>query len=301
MLVNSSVMSRTARRLALSMIGLSSHPGRPMAPRGTVTTSSPSAGQTGAGRNSNKNGNGKKQNQGIPRTVVSRMVDGKPLEARESEVIQALMSSGSAMSQKEIRFCYTDFFDTSNDVAAPYFCHTFSTVGSLIAGDSNNPSRRIIGADLWAMPKFDLDTSKGAFLFLSTVPSNPGGNDSAPGIASNVQNTLLLPKADSRWVKVGSWRSKTLFADSTVAPAVNSQGDQAIFSGVVLDPDTLSAAGVPLQCKVDIYFAESVPSTADLKYLQSNYTSASILYSVPTAATVSRAVILSVTGTGDSV
>jgi len=273
-----------------------------MAPRGTVTTSRPSAGQKDSGRKSKTDKrNGSPQNQGIPRTVVSQLVDGKPLETRDSDVIRALTSSGNAMSQKEVRFCYTDFFDTSSDVAAPYFCHTFSTVGSLIAGDANNPSRRIIGADLWAMPKFDLDTSSSALLFLSTVPTNPGGNDSAPGTAANIQNTLLLPKADSRWVKVGRWRAKTLFADSTVAPSISSNGDQAIFSGVVLNPDTLLAVGSPLQCKVEVHFAESVPSTADLKYLQSNYTNASVLYSVPSADTVSRAVILSVTGTGDSV
>jgi len=244
---------------------------------------------------------GKPHNQGIPRSVVSQMVSGKPREVHESEVIQALVSSGSPMSQKEVRFCYTDFFDTSADVAAPYFCHTFSTVGSLIAGDTNNPSRRIIGADLWAMPRFDLDTSTSAFLFLTTVPSNPGGNDSAPGIAANIQNTLLLPKSDSQWVQVGKWRSKTLYADSTVAPAVNSNGDQALFSGIVLNPDSLAAAGVSLQCKIDVHFSESVPFTADLKYLHSNYTNASVLYSVPVAATVSRAVLLSVEGVGDSV
>lgn len=211
------------------------------------------------------------------------------------------MSSGDAFSQSEVRFCYTDFFDTSGDAAAPYFQQTFSTVASLIASSGVSPTRRILGADLWALPKFSLETAESAYLFLTCVPTNPASSGTAPGAAGNIQNTIILPKSDAQWVKVGSWRSKTLFAETTIGPAINSAGDMAVFAGVVLNPDNLTPVGALLQCKICVYFSESVPQTANLKVFHSNLTDSSTLTSVMSTASSSRAVVLSVTGVSNTV
>jgi hypothetical protein len=76
------------------------------------------------------------------------MIHGKPPSVLDSDVVRAL-TGGDSMSTAEVRFSYTDFFDTSNDAAAPYFAHTLNTEATLINNGSVSVARRILGADLW--------------------------------------------------------------------------------------------------------------------------------------------------------
>lgn len=210
--------------------------------------------------------------------VFQHLLQGKP--PVDSPVIRALSASGGVMSTREIRFTMNDFFDTSNDELAPYFQWQFGVDQNLLASDyTTQPVTKVIGADLYALPKFSLDTQQSAQLFLTTVPviaaNALGGKTSAA-----IQTTLLLPRTDSSWVKVGTWRANKIFSESNVAPAVNNEGLMAVFSGCVLDPDTMVASGEPVQCKVVVHFSQALPPTASLVFAYSNLTNESCLHNV---------------------
>jgi hypothetical protein len=207
------------------------------------------------------------------------------------------------MSAAEIRFSVVDYFDSSDDANAPYFQYNINSTASIVSNGTANPLdglvpfvRRFIGADIWALPKFDLDTSGSAHMVLTTVPTATGTDESAPGTSSNVQSTMVIPRTDSRWVKVGSWRAKKLFADTTILPAQNPSGDVAIFAGVVLNPDSLLPSGIRMQFKIKVYFSETVPAISQMKVFESNLVNSTSLYAVETTAATSRSVQLCADG-----
>jgi hypothetical protein len=73
-----------------------------------------------------------------------------------------------------------------------------------------------------------------------------------------------------------------------------------VFSGVVLDPDSLTPVGATIQCKVTVYFAESVPALTTIGRFHSNLNNVSCLTSV-SSGTGTGTVILSASGISHTV
>lgn len=210
-------------------------------------------------------------------------------------------SSGNVTTTSEVVFEYTDFFDTSGDVAAPYFQQTLYTGCSLISpAIVSRAARRILSAKLYCLPRFSLDSTSSSVLFLTTVPVKASTAASA-GQAGNVQNTLIVPKADASWIKVGEWKASKLFAESNVQPAINTGGYMALFSGVVLNPDTMDISGVQMQCKIVVRFSEPLPAASTLSILHSNLVNVDSMYEVMTTNGSNKVVLLSAKGISSSV
>jgi len=227
--------------------------------------------------------------------VASRPIG--ELETEEDKLMKAMSSgSGNVSTTSEILFEYIDYFDTSGDANAAYFQQTFSTFASLVngTGDLTNVGRRIIGAKLHVLPKFAIETQTSSYLFLTSVPALLGTAGTAT--AANVRNTLIVPRADSSWVLVGEWKMDKLFGGGDIFPAVNAAGAMAIFSGVVLNPDSFTVAGANMQCRITVSFAEMLPGVSNVRRLHSNYVAASALYEVQNSALVNSAVLLRAKG-----
>jgi len=236
---------------------------------------------------------------GIPRFAMQklRLFVESSTEGGLSEKTQLLdvvaQGSGNTTTTSEIQFEYVDYFDTSNDVAAPYFAQAFNTQSSLIApAVVSRVPRRILGATLEVLPRFSLDSSSSSFIFLSTTPVATSIGDGVAQQAGNVRNTLIEPRADARWVQVGVWDAKQLFKDGTILPAMNSSGDMSIFSGVVLNPDTFDPIAANMQCRVTVRFAEQLPAASTLRIFHSNLVSVSSLYENGATASSSKVVLL---------
>jgi len=130
----------------------------------------------------------------------------------------------------------------------------------------------------------------------------PGDN----GVAGAARTTLLAPTSTPKWVKVGTWRAKSLFDTSTFEPLVNPQGGMAIFSGVLLDPDTLEAfSGTELelnkvQCKVVVHVAQALPQVVRMAFKYIENTTSNTLSDVVVGTPALTDTLIQITGMGDT-
>jgi len=238
----------------------------------------------------------------LPRSVMHKLslavgssMEGVPAE--KDQLLQVVSQGrGNTTTTSEIEFEYVDYFDTSSDAAAPYFAQSFNTQSSLISpAVVSRVPRRILHARLEVLPRFSLDSSSSAYLFLSTTPVATSIGDGVNQQAGNVRNTLIEPRADAVWQTVGFWDAEVLFKDAMIFPAMNTNGDMAIFSGVVLNPDTFDPAGISMQCRITVRFAEQLPAASTLRIAHSNFVSVSTLYETGTTPSSSKAVLLRAT------
>jgi hypothetical protein len=230
----------------------------------------------------------------------------KPTALAENETLKALSASGGISSTKEIRMMFTDYFDTSDDAAAGYFQWVWTASQSVFTGGSGVPTggfipSYVLGADLYALPKFSLDSVDSSILVVTSVPVIAGA--SALTACGAVQSTLILPTSVQKWVKVGSWRASQLFDTSEFLPAIESEtGNQPIFSGVCLNPDTLAVAASNVQMKIVLHLAQALPPVVKMGYGVTNTANAACLHSpIGGIATTAKDCLVQVTGVANTI
>jgi len=236
--------------------------------------------------------------------LTSAMSFHSPSTIAVNPTLSALSASGGVSATKELRYDFTDYFDTSDDAAAGYFqwvwdpAQSVFTTGSFSTSDAY-PSY-VRGADLYALPKFALDSSDSSVLFISTCPAIAA--DSTTGVAGAVRTTLILPTSVQKWVLVGRWRADQIFGTSTYLPSISSSGGyQAIFSGVCLDPDSLAVVAANLQCKIVLHVAQTIPPVVKLGFGTTNSDNPDILHSVVAGITAgAKDCMVQITGVSDS-
>jgi len=223
--------------------------GRPMAPHGTVTTSSASAGQKTTGRKS-KTGNGTTQDLLIQK-------------AHQVPNTLAGFSTQGSEATKEILFRVTDFFDSSDETnGSGQYWYRLDNTFFRDTGATEALYQDIHSVDLYAIPRFSIDTAASPVIVLFGVPV-------ASQIAGTVRNaaqcsTLLMPSSVSKWQKVGSWSASRLLNDATQSLVVeqNTGGFDFACLGMfsVVDPDdysVITTGGV--QFKIVIRVRQSLP------------------------------------------
>jgi hypothetical protein len=219
--------------------------------------------------------------------------------------LSALSASGGVSATKELRFDFVDYFDTSGDAAAGYFqwvwdpAQSVFTTGSFSTSDGYPAYVR--GADLYALPKFALDSSDSSVLFITSCPVTVA--DSTTGVAGAVRSTLILPTSVQKWVLVGRWRADQLLGTSTYLPSISSTGGyQAIFSGVCLDPDSLAVSAANVQCKIVLHISQAIPPVVKLGFGLTNSNNPDILHSVVGGVSTSaKDCLVQITGMSDKV
>jgi len=228
-----------------------------------------------------------------------------PTSVAGNETLSALSQSGGITSSKEIRMSFTDYFDTSDDAAAAYFQWMWNPSQSVFSTGTATSGGFVpsyaLGADLYALPKFALDSASSSVLVVTTVPVIAG--NSSLTAAGNSQSTLILPTSVQKWVKVGSWRASKLFDSSEYLPAIETDtGNQPVFSGVCLDPDTLAVTAANLQMKIVIHLAQALPPVVKMGFGSTNSANAGCLHSpIGGITTTAKDCLVQVTGMSDTI
>jgi len=230
----------------------------------------------------------------------------KPDALQANETLMALSASGGISSTKELRMTFTDYFDTSNDAAAGYFQWVWSGSQSAFTGGSGVPlggfiPSYVLGAELYALPKFALDSVASSILIVTTCPVICG--NSSLTAAGAVQSTLVLPTSVQKWVKVGSWTASQLFDSSEYLPAIETEtGNQPIFSGVCLNPDSLAVAASNVQMKIVLHLAQAIPPTIKMGFGVTNSANAGCLHSpIGGISTTAKDCLVQVTGLSNTI
>jgi len=227
-----------------------------------------------------------------------------PSTIATNPTMAALAASGGISATKELRYDFTDYFDTSGDAAAGYFQWVWDPAQSIFtpgtATSSDAFPAYVRGAELYALPKFALDSKDSSILFITTCPATV--SDSTTGVATSVQSTLILPTSVQKWVRVGRWSAKQIFGTSNYLPSVSSSGGyQAIFSGVCLNPDSLAVVAATLQCKIVLHISQSIPPIVKLGFGITNSDNPDILHSVVGGISIGvKDCMVQVTGVSDS-
>jgi len=169
---------------------------------------------------------------------------------------------GTQQSRKEIGFQITDFFDSPASGTGQYlFRADQSLLGS---GSTDTGALRVVSCSLYALPRFDLDTSASSALILFGVPILQG---SVPSCGAQC-STLVVPAADSRWVPVGSWRADSLLKDSITQLQTGSgavSDSIALATYAVLNPDNFALSTVKVQFRIVLEVMQPLPLQASVE------------------------------------
>lgn len=195
----------------------------------------------------------------------------------------------------------TDYFDIG-EKANPYWYWSYETSQEVFQSGtaSTDPFVKLISAKCYALAKFNPNVSQNtSILVLTTTPAFPGSQN-ADGVAANPRTTVITPNPQTKWVMVGSYKSKQLFSGGLV-PQVSNAGNQVVFAGTLLDPDTMEGFTTDnyVQMKIELKFAVGLDPITNFKYAFSRNDVASTLAFPTQVATTAQKVVMQVTGMGD--
>jgi hypothetical protein len=175
--------------------------------------------------------------------------------------LQAFGASSTGSSMKEVVFEVTDYFDTPTGTDL-YWQYVWKKNQSFLSSEEgDNPLVRVLGAKFYALPYWASTSHDASYLTLFGLPVLDAG---LPACSSQ-KSTLMLPRVDTSWIPIGSWRADKVFANSNVAPltlentATNPENLTLLGSGVVLQPDSLNPVDVPIQIRVVVTVAQTMP------------------------------------------
>ncbi len=209
-------------------------------------------------------------------------------------------SSNPSSSTKELHITYTDYFDTTGLIDFAYQQFVFDPSFSPMISQSDTVSPfnlcKVTSVKLYALPRFNVDTSASSVLFVFGLPVISGDLDTCAA----QQSTLLTPTTTSKWVVVGSWTANKIFKDSNVTPALDNKGNTALGSWVLLDPDTLSPSTKVVQCRIEFKVSQTIPQVTQASYSIPTSDDASVWSKILTATPVVQDILAQVTGAGSS-
>lgn len=168
--------------------------------------------------------------------------------------------SNPSSSTNELVLQITDYFDSPGDVDFAFQQWNTNSYFDLFDSKYQNQANlaKLVSFDLWALPDFDVDTAVSAVMVLFGVPVQSSGLS----VCAAQKTTLLTPTSVSDWVKVGSWRAKSLYADANVQPPA----DTTLICGgsfVVVDPDTMEPVATKIQYRAEATFAITMPQVIE--------------------------------------
>ena len=197
------------------------------------------------------------------------------LSARQVEASNALTRQvfmNPTSSDREIRTTLVDFFDYDfgTDIALAFKQYLFNVANvygfNTASPGAPSPMARLLGFQLWALPRFSNDNVADATLAVLFGLPVTGGAEGTTATTAALQTTLLTPTSVSDWVKVGEWNEETI--DSTTQqPLITPDGNTALGTFVVVDPDDfevlLDATLPSVQFMAKTTIAQALPNLLD--------------------------------------
>lgn len=197
------------------------------------------------------------------KALLTSMRNGSPMASG----IRNWATSNPTGATNEIKFVYRDYFDSLGDVAKPggqYFVDLKNLPGINYAGLGYSPVAKVVGAKLYALPRFSLDSADSAVVVLTGLPINTAVTTEQASNANYAaqQSTLLTPSSTVDWVLCGSWDAKSTLAEANILLSTNSDGLVPIMEWEIVDPDFLSPSAKKLQFMLEYTVSQSVPQVS---------------------------------------
>jgi hypothetical protein len=210
----------------------------------------------------------KKSSKKVNKRLPDDMLKAMSRASLEDESSTLMRMANSAISQsKEIVLRITDYFDAPLVDAKPYFQWYYNNQQQVItAANSATPYCALREAWIYAMAKFNVDTTQSLVGVMTSVPALTSVSADTY-CAADPQMTILTPTSVSKWVCVGHYKANKLFAGE-LFPQVGPKGQQCVFAGCVVEPDTYTAVVTKnvLQFKVVIKVACGLDTFTNFEY-----------------------------------
>jgi len=234
--------------------------GRPMAPHGTVTTSSASAGQKTTGRKSKAIGP-------TPHQIIQK-------SHQIPNTLSGFSDSGVG-STREILYRITDYFDSADGTngSVEYWYRLDNNFADSSPNIPQASYQKIHSVELYALPRFSVDTAASPVVVLFGVPIMSSVTGTSRNSAQ--RSTLLTPSSVSTWQKVGGWSASVLLSDTQQSLSVQSNTGGFDFACLaactVVDPDDYTAItdnGVQFKMVISVRQTLPLEQTANISVVR---------------------------------